>query len=160
MIEIKSPTLLRGYRSKWDQSTNKYVISTCGIDPALKDGYFVTSDCGRIKDDNLEILGRKDDLINTGGEKIWAKTLEDLIVNIQGVTEAAVLGIPDEKWGQKIAAAIVKVDSLSLTGEDITKAVKSELPNWAIPKEIKFIKELPKTALGKNDRAAILKLFS
>ncbi len=159
LIEIDSPTLLRAYRSMYNSALGEYVVSKQGIAPELHDGYFVTSDCGYFENDRLKILGRRDDLINTGGEKIWAKTLEDIILSINGIDRVCVMGLKDQKWGQKIVAAVVKSKNSKATSEDIIQTVKNRLASWAVPKEIQFVDDLPKTAIQKIDRAAVTKLF-
>ncbi len=159
LIEINSPTLLRAYRSMHESAVGKNVVSKEGIYPELDNGYFVTSDCGYFENDRLKILGRRDDLINTGGEKIWAKTLEDIILSIDGIDQVCVVGLKDQKWGQKIVAAVAKSKDSKATSEDIIRTVKDRLASWAVPKEIQFVDDLPKTAILKTDRAAVIKWF-
>jgi O-succinylbenzoic acid--CoA ligase len=159
LISVKTPTLFRGYRSLFNETLHVYEISAQGIEPELTDGYFQTSDCGFFDNDRLKILGRTDDVINTGGEKIWPGTIESEISAIEGIIEVAVVPVADVKWGHKIVAAITKQPQSKITVTEIANVIRDSLSDWAVPKEIKFVQELPKTSIGKIDKQAVIEMF-
>lgn len=99
----------------------------------------------------LYFLGRKDDMIKCKGERISAKEIENLVYEIKGVTEAAVVGVPDEILGQAIKVYIVSYQN-SLTEKDVLKYCTAHLESFAVPKYIEFADELPRTAHGKIDK--------
>lgn len=125
----------------------------------IKDGLFFTGDNGYIdKDGFLYIKNRKDNLIISGGEKIDPKEIEDELMNFDGINQAVVLGIHDEKWGQKVCAVIVGKSELDV--QVLRDKLKQKLPSYKIPKEIRQIEELPKDEMGKSNLLEIKKLFT
>lgn len=113
--------------------------------------WFVTNDLGVIDDDGaLIVLGRADDMIVTGGENVAARLVEEAISEHPGVVECIVVGVPDERWGQRVRCVY--------TGEvsplELKEFLRDRLEPFQIPKEWVVTKELPRTDLGKPDRAA------
>ncbi|CAM3642116.1 o-succinylbenzoate--CoA ligase [Kibdelosporangium persicum] len=137
-VAISGPTLARGYRNRPDLTAESFV-----------DGWFVTSDLGRFVDGRLEILGRADDVINTGGVKVPANAVERLLERY--VEAACVVGLDHPEWGQIVAAAVV-----GEAGHDELRAhVRAELGAPAVPKVVKTIDRMPLRGPGKVDRAAV-----
>ncbi|MCS7053455.1 MAG: acyl--CoA ligase [Ignavibacterium sp.] len=116
----------------------------------LKDGFYHSGDIGKIEDGYLFIEARRDDLIITGGENVNPQEVEQALLKIKGIKEAYVFGIDDEKWGHKVCAAIISDSNLSI--DYINNILSKEISSFKIPKEIFFLKEIPKTSLGKIDR--------
>ncbi|MBM7770458.1 O-succinylbenzoic acid--CoA ligase [Actinokineospora baliensis] len=145
VIHLSGPSLAHGYRLDPDN-------------PAFTDGWFHTSDLGRLVDGRLQVLGRTDDLINTGGKKVAPTAVERVLTAQPGVVEACVVGLPDPEWGERVAAAIVS--SGGVDTEELTSAVKRELGPHAAPKQIHIVPELPLRGPGKVDRAAVARLLS
>ena len=116
------------------------------------DGWLHTGDRGRLTDDGLlEVHGRLDDLIVTGGENVAAAEVEAVLLDHPGVTEAAVIGIDDPEWGKAVAAFVVGDASES----DIHAHARARLPGFKAPKEVFVLDELPRTASGKVKRAQL-----
>lgn len=120
----------------------------------FRSGWMVTNDLGLIDDDGfLYFKGRRDDLIKTGGENVYPAEIENCLLRMNEVKEAAVLGVPDTRWGQKIVAA-VKIDG-SITEEDIHAFCRSELPNFKCPKEIVIVDDMPMLGPKKIDKTSL-----
>lgn len=117
-------------------------------------GWFATSDGGRIVDGRLEVSGRLDAVITTGGLKVHPEIIEKELLAVPGVKEACVVGVDDRRFGQAIMAAY---EGSAEVGE-IFDALY-ELPRWQLPKELLRVDELPRTSLGKIHRAGVAELF-
>ena len=115
------------------------------------DGLMATGDVGYLDEEGrLFVSGRDDDMIVSGGENVFPREVEDLISNMDGVKEVAVIGVDDEKFGQRLKAYVVRSGSGDKPSEDdIKKKVKSELAGFKVPREVEFMKELPRNATGK-----------
>ncbi|HEC03353.1 MAG TPA: AMP-dependent synthetase [Phycisphaerales bacterium] len=100
----------------------------------------------------LYFLGRKDDMIKSKGERISAKEVENNICGMQGVTEVAVLGLPDEIFGQAIKAYIVPGRDVQLGEKDVLKYCSANMESFMVPKHVEFMESLPKTPNGKIDK--------
>jgi O-succinylbenzoic acid--CoA ligase len=144
-IEIRGEMLFRTYRD--------------GIDPKTEDGWFTTGDLGEINDGELTVHGRKDDLINTGGYKVWPKLVESSINQINGVIDCVVMGLPDPKWGQTVCAWIVLQNpNESLSVRDLRRHIKETLPDYCAPQKLFIVESIPRSALGKVLSAEVLKI--
>jgi fatty-acyl-CoA synthase len=123
---------------------------TGGGSKDMIDGLMATGDVGYLDDQNrLFVEGRDDDMIVSGGENVFPQEVEDLIARQDGVEEVAVIGVDDEKFGQRLKAYVVKKKGASVTEESIQQAVKSNLARYKVPREVEFIDELPRNATGK-----------
>jgi acyl-CoA synthetase (AMP-forming)/AMP-acid ligase II len=98
---------------------------------------------------NLTIADRKKDVIVSGGENVSSIEVEDAIFSHPEVAEVAVIGIPDEKWGESVLALVVKVSGSSLSSEDVITHVRGKLAGYKCPKRVEFRDELSRTATGK-----------
>ncbi|CAM2877423.1 AMP-binding protein [Saccharomonospora xinjiangensis] len=152
-IEISGPMLADGYRLDPELTAASFV-----------DGWFRTSDVGRFTGDGrLEVLGRLDDVINTGGVKVAARDVEDALTRCPGVSAACVVGLPDPEWGQRVAAVVAvtrgAADTGEVTGERLRDAVRAELGGAATPKQIRVVAGLPLLGPGKVDRSAVRRLL-
>ncbi|MFI0469865.1 o-succinylbenzoate--CoA ligase [Saccharopolyspora sp. 5N102] len=146
-IRLAGPMLARGYRHQPDA-------------PAFADGWFRTGDLGRWQDDRLEVLGRADDMIISGGVNVAPLPVERVLTEQPGVREACVLGVPDQEWGQAVVAAVVPADPAAPPAEDALRAtVRERLGAAASPKRIAFLSELPLRGPGKPDRRALAALL-
>jgi len=136
-IEIRGPMLFRCYRD--------------GTYSKSKDGWFATADLGEIDAaGNLKVLGRKDDLIITGGHKVWPGTVERALMLHPNIADACVKGAPDPTWGNAVIAWIVRKDNKNdLSLSEIKSFLKESLPDYSTPKTIYFQSEIPRNALGK-----------
>jgi acyl-CoA synthetase (AMP-forming)/AMP-acid ligase II/uncharacterized membrane protein len=114
------------------------------------DGLMATGDVGHMDEENrLFVSGRDDEMIVSGGENVFPREVEDAIANMKGVDEVAVIGIEDEKFGQALKAFVVKSNGGSVSEDAVKKHVKANLANFKVPKQVEFLKELPRNATGK-----------
>ena len=135
-IEIRCASLLRAYRN--------------GYDPKNSEGWLLTSDLGEFNDGKLSVLGRKDDLIKTGGYKVWPITVESSLRQHEAIADLIVAGTPDEKWGQTVTAWVVlRPDAKSLRLDDLSTHVRLTLPDYCAPKKVYIVDEIPRSSLGK-----------
>ena len=119
----------------------------------LVDGWLPTGDEGTWDGERLTVLGRRGDVIVTGGEKVWPDPVERVLRTVEGVADVAVVGRPDDEWGQVVTAVVVP-DGAPPTLEQLRDAV-ADLPRWCAPRRLELRDELPTTALGKVRRSAL-----
>ncbi len=116
------------------------------------DGWLHTGDRGRLTDDGLlEVYGRMDDLIVTGGENVAADEVEAVLLEHPAVSDAAVIGVEDAEWGRAVTAFVVATAS---EGEIVAHA-RAKLPGFKVPKRVIALDALPRTASGKVERAKL-----
>lgn len=150
VIHLSGPMLARGYRG----SPGLNAVA------AFDRGWFRTGDLGRWVGDRLEVLGRADDLIITGGVNIAPALVERVLAGHSGVREVCALGVPHAEWGQEVVAAVVPADPASPPPlEDLRAAVRQQVGAAAAPKRIAFLPELPLRGPGKPDRRALQEVF-
>ncbi|HBC41801.1 MAG TPA: o-succinylbenzoate--CoA ligase, partial [Pseudanabaena sp.] len=119
---------------------------------AFVDGWFRTGDLGfqDPDDDNrLYLVGRVKELIITGGLNVYPKEIENILEGHEAVKESAVIGLPDQDFGEKVVAAIALQDDMSIAPEVLIDYCKSRLASYKCPKQILVINELPRNAMGK-----------
>jgi acyl-CoA synthetase (AMP-forming)/AMP-acid ligase II len=117
---------------------------------ALDDGWFHTGDGGSIDDDEyLVISDRKKDVIITGGENVSSIEVEDCVFSHAAVAEVAVIGVPDERWGETVKALVVLADGSSVTEPELIEHCRDRLAHYKCPTSIEFRTELARTATGK-----------
>ena len=143
-IMVRGPVVMKGYYENPGATSN-----------AIVDGWLHTGDAGRIDDDGfLYVLDRRDDLIVTGGENVYPAEVESVLASHPAIGEAAVIGLPDQSWGQRVVAIVRSRQDVS--AEDLVAFCESRLARYKIPREIRFSREaLPRTAAGKLRRAVL-----
>ena len=145
-------------RAPW--LTKGYLGDEQASDQLWAGGYLHTGDVGYMRrDGSLQVTDRLKDAIKSGGEWISSLQLEDIISTCDGVAEVAVIGVSDERWGERPLVVVVR-DNDSLSEETIRSAVQVEvntgrLLKWALPDRIVFVEELPKTSVGKLNKKAL-----
>src|SRR3954465_163824 len=138
-VLARSNVVLEGY---WEQPAE--------TEAALQDGWFHTGDGGYIGDDGyLTIQDRKKDVIITGGENVSSIEVEDVIFSHPDVAEVAVIGVPDEKWGETIKALVVRAEGSDLTEAELIAYCKSKVARFKAPSSVEFRDQLARTATGK-----------
>ncbi|MDQ6835531.1 MAG: AMP-binding protein, partial [Actinomycetota bacterium] len=109
-----------------------------------------TGDVGHFDSEGrLFVDGRDDDMIVSGGENVFPLEVEDLLAGVPGVSEAAVVGVPDEEFGQRLRAFVVAPAQAGLAEDDLKEHVRRNLARYKVPREIVFVEELPRNATGK-----------
>lgn len=122
-----------------------------------QDGWLLTGDLAKKdKDGYYYIVGRKKDMIITGGENVYPQEIEWLLDQHPDVDEAVVVGLPDETWGEAVTAAIVVKPHASLSEEDVREYLSDRLAKYKIPKKFYLLDELMKTPIGKIDRKGMI----
>ncbi|MBM3730978.1 MAG: AMP-binding protein [Actinobacteria bacterium] len=127
---------------------------------AIVEGWFHTGDGGGVGDDHyLTISDRKKDVIISGGENVSSIEVEDAIFSHSDVAEVAVIGVPDEKWGELVLALVVKTPGSALTADELISYTKTKLAGYKCPKRIEFREVLARTATGKLQKFKLREEF-
>jgi len=125
------------------------------------DGWLRTGDVGALtKDGFLALTDRAKDVIKSGGEWISSVDLENVIMAHPDVREASVVGVPDEKWGERPLASVVLVEGSSATADDLSAFLDGKVARWQVPERWAFIDEVPKTSVGKFDKKVIRRRYA
>lgn len=146
---LRGPSITPGYWRNPEETAKAFV-----------DGWFRSGDLGKVDEEGYYyITDRLKHIIISGGENISPKEIQGIINQAEGVIESAVAGIPDEKWGEKVVAAVVPVEGSRITGDDIKSLCRKHLHDWKCPKDILLVEELPRNTMGKVLNDDIKKLF-
>ncbi|MDZ8227741.1 acyl-CoA synthetase [Nostoc sp. ChiVER01] len=148
-IQVKGPGVFIEY---WQnpQATAK----------AFQDGWFRTGDTAVVENGNYRILGRMSvDIIKTGGYKVSALEIEEVLRSHPDIQECAVVGVADPEWGERVCAALVLQGSQPLTLESLRSWAKERLAVYKVPTQILIVEELPRNAMGKVTKPTVVELF-
>ena len=142
-IVVRGPNVSGGYLNRPNETA-----------AVFRDGWFHTGDVGRLDDEGyLYLLDRKKDVIITGGENVWSAEVEAALYAHPDVIEAAVIGMPDEVWGEAVLAVIVPAPGTGLVSEDGPDALiahcRGLIGGYKVPRQFRFIEAMPKSAMGK-----------
>jgi fatty-acyl-CoA synthase len=138
-VIVSGPNIMAGYWNEPERSAE-----------VLVDGWYHTGDAGSLDDEGfLYIRDRYKDMIISGGENIYPAEIESALLELPGIDEAAVIGVPDEKWGEVGLAVLVAAPGSERDPEAIRAALRERLAAFKIPRRIRFADDLPKTATGK-----------
>ncbi len=149
-IQVRGPGVFHEYWGKPDATAEAFV-----------DGWFKTGDVAVVEDGSYRILGRNSvDIIKTGGYKVSALEIEEVLREHEQIVEAAVVGLPDEQWGERVAACLVLAAEQSLTLEELRDWSKQRLAVYKVPSIMLAVDALPRNAMGKVGKPAIKQLFS
>jgi fatty-acyl-CoA synthase len=138
-IIVKGDTVTAGY---WNmpEETNK----------TIRDGWLYTGDLAVVNEEEyVTIVDRKKDMIITGGENVYSTEVENVLYTHDAVLEAAVIGVPDLKWGEAVKACVVLKPGKTATEEEIIAFCKANLAHYKAPKSVDFLEALPRTGSGK-----------
>ncbi|MFX1285855.1 MAG: long-chain fatty acid--CoA ligase [Promethearchaeota archaeon] len=139
-IGIKGPQVMKGYWNKPEETTNVF----------NSDGYFLTGDIGYIDEDGFFfITGRKKDMIDVSGLKVYPREVEEEIIEHPAVQEVAVVGVPHPIRGETVKAFVVLQDDETASEEELIEFCKGRIARYKIPRHVAFVDELPKSAIGK-----------
>jgi malonyl-CoA/methylmalonyl-CoA synthetase len=148
-IWLKGPAVTPGYWRKPQETAE-----------AFEKGWFKTGDLGNIDEDGYYYLtDRIKHIIISGGENISPKEIEIVINQHKDVIESSVVGIPDARWGEKVVAAVVIKEDAHIKPEKIHAHCKNHLHDWKCPKEIVFVKALPRNTMGKVLKQEVKNIF-
>jgi fatty-acyl-CoA synthase len=150
---IRADNLMRGY---WRADDAPHA--------GLQDGWFHSGDLGqRAEDGCITIVGRSKDMIISGGENIYPAEIENQLVTLPGVAECAVVGLPDARWGEVPVAMLVRTSDAAgqaLDAEAVMQHLQSRIARFKLPRRVVFMVSLPKSALGKVQKPALLALLN
>jgi acyl-CoA synthetase (AMP-forming)/AMP-acid ligase II len=149
-ILAKSSAMFRGY---WNN--HAATLQT------LRDGWCHTGDMGRFDEDGfLYLVDRKKDMIITGGENVYSREVEEALLQHAAVSECAVIGIPDAKWGESVCAVITFKQGASSSEDDLIEHTRALIASYKKPKKIIVVEELPKLVTGKVNKIELRKLYA
>ena len=141
-ILVRSDSLFRGYLND-DAATHA----------TLRDGWCHTGDIGRTDERGLlYLVDRKKDIIITGGENVYSPEVEEAVAVLPGVAACAVVGAPDERWGETVCAVVVLEEGARLTLDTVQAATRETLARYKVPRRLVIVDELPTLASGKIDK--------
>ena len=151
-VVVRAPWLTQGYLGEPERSEELW-----------RGGWLHTGDVGVIDADGyLKIVDRIKDVVKTGGEWVSSLDLEDLILRVPGVAEVAVIGVPDDKWGERPVALVVRQGAAATRrrGGDpracrAIRATRGAISKYAVPDRVYFVDAIPKTSVGKLDKKVI-----
>jgi fatty-acyl-CoA synthase len=150
-IQISGPNVIREYWNRPDATAESYADGV----------WFKSGDMGYVDDEGfLFISDRLKDMIISGGENIYPAEVEQVILELEAVSSAAVIGVPDEKWGEVPRAVVTVRDGFSVSAEEIQQHLDGRLARYKIPKSVVFVEDLPRTASGKIRKADLRKEYS
>jgi fatty-acyl-CoA synthase len=144
-ICVRGPQVMESY---WNRPAE--------TEETLKGGWLHTGDVARADEEGyLYIVDRKKDMIITGGFNVYPREVEDALTAHPGVAMAAVIGVPDPKWGEAVTALVVRRAAATVAGEELIRLVKEKKGSTQAPKRVEFVDALPLTAVGKVDKKAL-----
>jgi amino acid adenylation domain-containing protein len=144
-LVVQGPHVMQGYWRKPEATAHKLRPIAGDASPWLH-----TDDLFRLDEDGyLFFVGRKDDILKVGGNKVSPREIEEVLCQIDGVREAAVIGMPDAAWGEAAKAYLVLREGATLGAEDVTRHCSARLRGFMVPKAVVFVRDLPKTESGK-----------
>jgi fatty-acyl-CoA synthase len=144
-ILVRGPQLMNGYWRRPEATAQ-----------ALEGGWLHTGDVGRIDDDGyLYVEDRIKDLIVSGGENVYPRIVEDVLSTHPAVAEAAVIGVPDERWGETVKAVVALRPGASCGETELLDFCRPRLGGFERPRSVDFVDELPRTATGKVLKRAL-----
>ena len=136
---VRGPQLMKGY---WNSPTKTR--------ESLKDGWLHTGDAGFIDQEGyIYICDRVKDVIVSGAENIYPREIEEVLMEHPGVEEAAVIGIPDRKWGEAIHAVVVRVPDSQTDAEQLMAFCRERLARFKVPRSVEFVDRFPRNSIGK-----------
>lgn len=148
-IQVRGPTVFSEY---WERPDDTEAAFT-------GDGWFRTGDTAVIEDDRYRILGRSSvDILKTGGEKVSALEIEEVLLGHEAVSEVAVVGVEDPEWGQRVVAVVVARHPVD--PEELRRWAKDRLAAHKVPKDFHFAEALPRNALGKTMKPQVMEMIA
>ncbi|WP_046469162.1 long-chain fatty acid--CoA ligase [Allosalinactinospora lopnorensis] len=149
-LEVRGPWIAESYYGGADVDPEKF-----------RDGWLRTGDVGTISPDGfLTLTDRTKDVIKSGGEWISSVGLENHVMSHPAVVEAAVIGVPDEKWDERPLVAVVVAEGQQVTAGELREFLTDKVARWQMPEQWTFVDEVPKTSVGKFDKKRLRTSYS
>jgi malonyl-CoA/methylmalonyl-CoA synthetase len=146
MIEVRGPNVFGGYWRMPEKTAAEF----------REDGFFITGDVGRFdRQGYLFIVGRAKDLIISGGYNVYPVEVESELDALNGVAESAVIGVPHPDFGEGVTAVVVPRAGVTLDESALRAALEQRLAKYKLPKRIVFVREMPRNAMGKVQKAEL-----
>jgi long-chain acyl-CoA synthetase len=144
-IVMRGPNIMSGYWKQPEASAE-----------TLRGGWMHSGDMATVDEEGyIYIVDRKKDMIITGGENVYSTEVENAVYQHPAVLEAAVIGIPDPHWGERVHAVVVLKEGQTLAPEELTDFCRRYVAGYKVPRSVEFVDALPKTGSGKIQKAAI-----
>jgi len=144
-VICRSTQVMKGY---WNRDEDTHAV--------IKNGWFHTGDMGYLDDQGyLYIYDRKRDMIITGGENVYPAEVENVLYSHPAIFDVAVIGVPDEKWGEAVKAVAVLKSGMTLSANQLIEHARGNLAGFKLPKTVDFVDDLPRNATGKVLRRLI-----
>jgi acyl-CoA synthetase (AMP-forming)/AMP-acid ligase II len=141
-------------------ASHGYYMNPDATGASFKDGWFYTGDLGYFDEEGyLFIAGRKKDMVKSGGISIYPLEVEAILYEHPDVLEAAVIGVPDARWGEALKAVVVPKRSTSVSAADLARFCKDRLSDYKVPKSFDFVESLPHTEVGKVNKVKVREMF-
>lgn len=141
-IVLRSPHMMRGYWQKEEETRE-----------AIRDGWLHTGDMAwQDQEGYFYIVDRKKDMIISGGMNVYSSAVEKALFDHPSVRQAAVIGVPDDKWGEAVKAFVIIDKEAPVGGEDLIQHCKGKLSKYEVPKSVEIVEEIPVTAIGKVNK--------
>jgi len=138
-LTVRGPSVFVGYWNRPEESAH-----------ALRGGWFHTGDMARVDADGFyTLVDRKNDMIISGGENVYPIETEQVLYEHPDVVEVAVIGVPDDAWGELVTAVVVISDGANVDAEDLIAWTRARLAAFKVPKRVEFVEQLPRNATGK-----------
>ena len=139
-IEVRGPNVFKGYWRMPEKTQEEFTA----------DGWFKTGDVGQVDGAGfVTIVGRSKDLIISGGYNVYPAEIEGYVNDLPGVAESAVIGVPHPDFGEAVVAVVVGKPGAALEGAAVTAALKTQIANFKVPKQVVVVAELPRNTMGK-----------
>jgi fatty-acyl-CoA synthase len=148
-VLVRGPSVMSGYWGLPEETAASFA-----------DGWFRTGDAARVDEDGyVYIVDRIKDMIISGGENIYPAEIEDLLLAHPDIVECAVIGVPDDKWGEVPRAVVVPREGASVYPDEVLASLAGRLAKYKIPKSVVLADELPRTASGKLLKSRVRKRY-
>ncbi|MCA9131541.1 MAG: AMP-binding protein, partial [Planctomycetales bacterium] len=148
-IQARGPNVFREYWNKPEATRESFV-----------DGWFRTGDIAIVEDGYYRIMGRSSvDIIKSGGYKLSALEIEAALLDHPAISQCAVIGLPDDKWGETVAAAVVLRREQSLDLAALHAWAQDRISHYKLPRRLLVVDQLPRNAMGKVTKPTVTKLF-
>jgi len=156
-LEVRGPWITASYHDNGSNTEAERADAAA----RFHDGWLRTGDVGSLtRDGFLRLTDRAKDVIKSGGEWISSVDLENVLMAHPDVREASVVGVPDERWGERPLASVVLGPGTATTVEDLREFVASKVAHWQVPERWAVIEEVPKTSVGKFDKKVLRKRYA